>query len=74
MAIIIGAAIALLILVIISVLLFDSMGRVGDGTSCGAIDNSVCVLDSESCGDYGDYTRSAGNKCDADDEKCCIPV
>ena len=77
MGVIIGAAIALLILVLLSVLIFRAGGTVVSGTSCSATDDAFCVLDSESCGDYntGDerYVLNPGSTCPVEDEKCCVP-
>lgn len=77
MGVIIGAAIALLILVLLSVLIFRAGGTVITGTSCAAIDGAFCVLDSESCGEYNDgserFVLNPGSTCSDEEEKCCIP-
>ena len=81
--IIIIAAIALIILVIISVLLFRSGGDLQRGTSCEGV-GGVCIdtqLDAASCRDYAEYvlytdqsyTRHVAS-CPNRGEICCMPV
>lgn len=71
MGVIIGAAIALLILVLLSVLLFRAGGTVVEGTSCTSTDGAYCELLDIEC-EQG-YTRNPGLTCPVEDEKCCIP-
>ena len=77
MGVIIGAAIALLILVLLSVLIFRAGGAVVTGTSCSATDGFICAHESESCSEYniGDdrYVSNPGATCSNEDEKCCVP-
>jgi hypothetical protein len=69
MEVIIIAAIALLVLVIISFLVIRSGTGVAQGTSCTAVSGGQCQ--SESCGDG--YIRSA-NSCPNTGEFCCVPL
>ena len=71
MGVIIGAAIALLILVLLSVLIFRAGGSVVEGTSCTSTDGAYCVFEEEDC-DSG-YVRNPGMSCSLEDEKCCVP-
>ena len=77
MAVVIGAAIALLILVLLSVMLFNTFRNAQSGTSCyGVNDMALCVNEGESCSENNDggliYTAYAAD-CGAD-MKCCIPI
>jgi hypothetical protein len=69
MEVIIIAAIALLVLVIISFLVIRSGTGVAKGTSCTAVSGGSCQT--ESC-DSGSV-RSA-NSCPNEGEFCCIPL
>jgi len=75
--IIIIAAIALLVLVIISILLFRSGTSIQHGTSCTGI-QGVCSTDL-TCGDisyqYGTgYRPSTNFECTDSSEICCIKI
>lgn len=77
MAVVIGAAIALLILVLLSVMLFNAFGKTKQGTSCyGVNDLARCIDEGESCSEYNDggliYTAYSAD-CGVD-QKCCIPL
>lgn len=69
MGVIVIAAIALLVLVILSVLVLRAGGLIGRGTSCYGIDGAQCMI--ESC-DEG-FIREPTKDCDGADEVCCIP-
>ena len=74
MEVIIIAAVALLVLVILSVLLIRSGVLFGTGTSCEGI-GGVCDTD---CSGYTDdqgrpYVRS-GHACTEEGTACCIPI
>ncbi len=74
MEVIIIAAVALLVLVILSVLLIRSGVLIGDGTSCEGV-GGYCGSDSL-CGDAPDdrtYVRGTG-ACSQDGAVCCIPL
>lgn len=79
--IIVIAAIALIILVIVSVLLFRSGGDLRQGTSCEGI-GGVCVYDSDyrSCSEYADFNyldshrRHPTASCPNRDQFCCVPI
>jgi hypothetical protein len=74
--IIIVAAIALIILVIISVLVFRTGGQIGTGTSCSGI-GGQCIPDGQTCDDALGYNTGENwvghptAKC-SKDQKCCI--
>ena len=74
MEVIIIAAVALLVLVILSVLLIRSGVLFGQGTSCEGV-GGTCDSD---CSGYTDdqgrpYVRS-GNACTEEGTVCCIPI
>ncbi len=74
MEVIIIAAVALLVLVILSVLLIRSGVLVGQGTSCSGV-GGYCSSDSL-CGDAPDnrvYVRGTG-ACTQEGTNCCIPL
>lgn len=76
MGVIIGAAIALLILVLLSVLVLRSGSTVIEGTGCTAIEDAICIPDSDRCGDYngGGINYISGTRaCPSSDDKCCVP-
>ena len=68
MNVIIIAAIALLVLVILSVLVLNTGGKIGLGTSCDGIQGSDCRDVCEE-GYITEITKSCTDKT----EKCCIP-
>jgi len=70
--VIIIAAIALLILVILSVLVLRSGGKLTAGTGCQAVDG-ICVSSFDTCPDglTTDITRGCPTE---DQPKCCIPA
>ncbi|MGV8163012.1 MAG: hypothetical protein ACP5N2_06800 [Candidatus Nanoarchaeia archaeon] len=75
--IIIVAAIALIILVIISVLVFRTGGQVSAGTSCEGV-SGQCISDGEECSDIGydsseTWIAHATAKC-GQDQKCCVKL
>ncbi|MFT4311226.1 MAG: hypothetical protein ACMXX7_01215 [Candidatus Woesearchaeota archaeon] len=51
--IIVVAAIAMVILVIISVLIFRTGSNLTEGTSCAGLSGAQCVSSSISCSEYG---------------------
>lgn len=74
MEVIIIAAVALLVLVILSVLLIRSGVLFGEGTSCAGV-GGQCADD---CSGYTDdqgrpYVRGL-NSCPNDGEVCCVPL
>ena len=75
MNVIIIAAIALLVLVILSVLILRAGGQIGEGTSCMGIEGAFCedsaVVDADGCGE--NYIRDITKDCRRSDETCCIP-
>ncbi len=80
--IIIIAAIALIILVIISVLLFRSGGQIQTGTSCQGI-GGTCIFrtDYRSCSEYAEFNYLQTNmrqhlaaSCPQEGQMCCIPI
>lgn len=73
MNVIIIAAIALLVLVIISVLVLRAGGGLNQGTSCQNIEGSRCET---SCSDIDDGQTwiNRGKICGNDEEVCCIPL
>lgn len=79
MGVIIGAAIALLILVIISVMIFRTGGSLTKGTSCESLnDEAFCIDQGEKCSEYSDNNGNPmkshlGGSC-ANDGVCCIPI
>lgn len=71
MGVIIGAAIALLILVILSALIFRSGSAVSTGTACESIrEGAECVYKEYSCPTGKVF--NGGGAC-GEDEKCCVP-
>lgn len=75
--IIVVAAIALLVLVIIAVLLFDSAGNVQYGTSCQGLPGGICG-DDPTCTTVGSVFSEtayvpASQDC-PDNKFCCIPI
>lgn len=71
MEVIIIAAIALLVLVILSVLIIRSGGGVTSGTSCTAPSiQGHCVSTEDSCND-GEFPSN--NACGTG-QKCCVPI
>ena len=76
MTVIIGAAIALLILVIISVLVLNAAGGLQRGVGCYGVENAICITEGESCSDYNDGTQTfvlSTRSCPADEQRCCVP-
>lgn len=74
MGVIIGATIALLILVIISVMIFRTGENISKGTSCeSVVEGAMCVPDTDSCGEDYDMKTHSGGNCPKD-YKCCIPI
>ena len=80
--IIVIAAIALIILVIVSVLIFGAGGDIRRGTSCSGI-GGTCVYrtDYRSCSEYADFNYLDGKwerhltaDCPQDDQMCCIQI
>jgi hypothetical protein len=70
MEVIIIAAIALLVLVILSVLIIRSAGNVDSATKCASPStNGICTPKDSSCDDG----YIPGGVCDSDN-KCCIPL
>ena len=76
------AAIAMIILVVISVLIFRSGGILNESRTCGAI-GGTCVENYlyDSCGQYADenwledsYTRHPTAACEQEDTFCCVPL
>ncbi len=73
MTVIVGAAIALLILVILTMLIFNSLNKVPEATSCtGVHERAECIPQEDLCGDLGSFTATE-NDC-GEGYKCCIPV
>jgi len=73
MEVIIIAAIALLVLVILSILIIRSGGTVAGGTSCNApAIGGECRSDAGSCASDGRIPSS--NACPNSGEVCCIPL
>ena len=74
MGVIIGAAIALLILVLLSVLIFRAGGTVSEGTSCQGVEGYECVPDDQTCTEAlgPGYIASPRTGC-FEGDKCCIP-
>lgn len=76
MTVIIGAAIALLILVLLSVLVLRSGNTLVEGTGCNGIEGSICIPDNERCSDYnidGDNYIQSSRSCTVNEDKCCVP-
>lgn len=79
MGVIIGATIALLILVIISVLIFRTGGFLTKGTSCESLnDQAFCIDQGEKCSEYTDDDGNPmkshyGSAC-PNEGICCIPI
>ena len=81
--IIVIAAIALIILVIMSVLLFQSGGNLRRGTSCEGV-GGVCVDRTQfrTCAEYAEwgsydgqnYRRHTTAACPTQDELCCVRI
>lgn len=69
MNVIIIAAIALLVLVILSVLLIKSGGQLNSANKCTSIDGAQCL---ETC--EGNLIPALGKECDDEGKKCCIPL
>ncbi|MBU0471764.1 MAG: hypothetical protein KKF89_05245 [Nanoarchaeota archaeon] len=68
--VIIIAAIALLVLVILSVLLIRSGGDLV--VECNDINGGICA---NSCSDVGTlYTKYSVAKCELQEQVCCIPI
>ena len=70
--IIIVAAIALIILVIISVLVFNTGGSISEGTSCEGIGGTCATACSEIGG--GTFVRHPTASCVDEATVCCIPL
>lgn len=76
MNVIIIAAIALLVLVILSVLLLRTGVLLNTGTGCDGV-GGKCIPADESCADLaGEYVRSGQGcpKIGEDKQRCCIPM
>lgn len=74
MGLIIVAAIALLVLVILSVLVLRAGGQIGIGTACLGIDGAYCEEDDggpDVCPE--NYIRDNSKPCRNEGEVCCIP-
>ena len=73
MNVIIIAAIALLVLVILSVLVLRAGGNINEGTSCQNLQGARCEL---SCSDIegGTWVENPSHGCSDEDMKCCIPL
>jgi hypothetical protein len=79
--IIVVAAIAMIILVVISVLVFRSGGQLNKARSCEGIPGGICIdraLEG-SCREYGDwmgqsYTHNPTAGCERDGYICCVPL
>ena len=77
MAVVIGAAIALLILVLLSVMLFNTFRNAREGTMCESLNEyAICIGEDESCSDENDGGRIyAPHSADCPTGlKCCIPI
>ena len=75
MNVIIIAAIALLVLVIISVLVLRAGGNVNESNRCEYYDGQ-CVGAGTSCGDLtpGTWIRDRSHGCPNDGDICCIQI
>lgn len=76
MNVIIIAAIALLVLVILSVLVLRSGREVTEAKQCSAIEGAECTYESDPCpSGYFRHSPMDGQAggC-AEDEKCCVPL
>lgn len=75
MEVIIIAAIALLVLVILTVLILRSGGGLNEGTQCTSIESggvsAYCTEQDNSCDSGFIPSRNA---CDGEGMKCCIPI
>jgi len=79
--IIVVAAIAMIILVVISVLVFRSGGDLNKARSCQGIPGGICIdptLDG-SCNEYGQWigqtlTINPTAGCPVEGQICCIPI
>lgn len=79
--IIVVAAIAMIILVVISVLVFRTGGDLNKSRSCDGIPGAVCIdpaLDG-SCREYGEYmgqsySRNPTASCAVKEEICCVQI
>lgn len=74
------AAIAMIILVVVSVLIFRSGGILNESRTCSAI-GGTCVEDYvyDSCSEYAEYetdsyTRHPTAACEQEDTFCCVPL
>ncbi len=67
------AAIALLILVIISVLIFGAGGDIVSGTSCEGI-GGFCEFPDARCGEFGNYVEHHTAHCPSEMPTCCVPL
>ena len=70
MEVIIIAAIALLVLVILSVLILRSGGNFAKGTSCAGV-GGTCE---EACDVLGSGYVPSNNVCPNTDQVCCVPL
>ncbi|MBU0665821.1 MAG: hypothetical protein ABIC91_01390 [Nanoarchaeota archaeon] len=71
MNVIIIAAIALLVLVILSVLVLNAGGKIGTGTNCAGVQNSECADSIAGCRDG--FIRDITKSCTDKTRVCCIP-
>lgn len=80
--IIVVAAIAMIILVIITFLIFQTGGDIQEGTSCEAL-QGVCVEESvhgscsqwaEDTGESRTWIRDRTGRCSSDNQICCKPL
>lgn len=78
--IIVIAAIALIILVIMAVLLFQAGGNLNRGTSCEGVGGECIDKNYDgSCSDYSDYTgirykQHIAAGCPSKEQICCVPI
>ncbi len=71
MNVIIIAAIALLVLVILSVLVLRSGGELSKGSGCEGV-GGVCKYQEEQC--PPNFVKSSLHSCEGQNQKCCIPL
>ncbi|NJL43803.1 MAG: hypothetical protein HC945_00545 [Nitrosarchaeum sp.] len=74
MGLIVVSAIALLVLVILSVLVLRAGGIIGKGTGCTAMEGAYCEDGdgtTDTCADG--YIKDISKPCQGEEQFCCIP-
>lgn len=78
MTVIIGAAIALLILVLLSVLVLNTGEQIVKGTGCSGVPGAFCIGPNDDCSDYSNRDEGTfiegSQSCTVSEDKCCVPL